>query len=148
MSGIEVPRVRRRTLVAIAVIVTVTLGLTSRKFPNLFPTLFGKYPGDALWGQMVYWILCWCFPSASVARVALSAFAISVLDELSQLYRADWIIRIRSTTLGHLVLGSSFSSYDLGAYAIGIAIVALIDFALLCPLTSTTAGVRENSVTG
>src|SRR5262245_47315139 len=100
---------RRRGLLAGVIVVTVAAGLASRKYPWLLPEALGKYPGDALWAQMVYWGVAFVVPSAPIARVAACALAISYTDELSQLYQAPWINEIRATTMGHLVLGSTFS---------------------------------------
>ncbi len=93
----------------------------------LFPAVLGKYPGDALWALMVY--LGWAFwlPRAAVWRVGLLALATSWLVECSQLYQTEWIHAIRSTTLGHLVLGSTFVWQDLVAYAVGVAIGVVVD---------------------
>ena len=65
---------------------------------------------------MVYWGVGFAFPSASIARVATYALAISYADEISQLYQERWINEIRATTIGHLALGSTFSWYDILAY--------------------------------
>jgi len=118
---------RNRIYLGAALLFTIGLGLASRKFPALFPAALEKYPGDALWAQMVYWLVCICTPTASVIKVVLSSLAISYVDEISQLYQAPWINSIRATTPGHLVLGSHFSWIDMASYTIGIAIVALID---------------------
>lgn len=119
--------IRNRIPLGAAVICTVGIGLASRKFPALFPAVLEKYPGDALWAQMVYWLVCLFTPSASVIKVALYSLAISYADEISQLYQSPWINHIRATTLGHLVLGSRFSWLDMFSYTIGIAIVAPFD---------------------
>ncbi len=108
-------------LVAVAI-----CGLMSRKYPFLLPAFLGKYPGDALWAVMVYLACTFIRPAATAGRLATSALAISYLDELSQLYQAPWINAIRATTAGHLVLGSAFSWYDMLAYTVGIALVALV----------------------
>ena len=118
---------RNRIHLGAAVICTVGIGLASRKFPALFPAVMEKYPGDALWAQMVYWLVCFFTPSASVIKVALYSLAISYADEISQLYQSPWINHIRATTLGHLVLGSRFSWLDMLSYTIGIAIVVPFD---------------------
>lgn len=123
--------VRHRACVGVLFIATIGLGLASRKFPELFPAAFGKYTGDALWAQMVYWLVGFFTPAASIAKVSLSALAISYADELSQLYQAPWINQIRSTTLGHLVLGSRFSWLDMLAYTIGIAVVAPLEWLVI-----------------
>jgi hypothetical protein len=135
---------RRRPFLAIAIVVTVALGLASRKVPVLFPALLGKYPGDALWSLMVYWTVAWLIPDASIKKVALLALAFSYADEVSQLYQAPWINAVRRTTLGHLVLGSAFSWLDMLAYTIGVAAGATVEYFL--PFNSVRSGPRHSSV--
>jgi hypothetical protein len=89
--------------------------------------MFGKYPGDALWALMVFLGCAFFKPRASTLGLAAVALAIACLDEFSQLYQAPWINAIRSTTMGHLVLGSTFSWLDMAAYAVGVSIGALLD---------------------
>lgn len=86
-----------------------------------------KYPGDALWALMV--LLGWALikPGELPVRLAGLALATSYAVELSQLYQAPWINSIRATTLGHLVLGSTFSVYDMLAYTVGIAFGYAVD---------------------
>jgi hypothetical protein len=110
-----------------AMALVVALGLASRKVPGLFPAVLGKYPGDALWALMVLCIAGAARPAASTAWLAATALGISFAVEFSQLYHAPWIDGIRSTTLGHLVLGSAFGWIDLVAYTVGVAIGAVID---------------------
>jgi hypothetical protein len=107
----------------VALFAVVALGLASRRYP-LFPSALGKYPGDALWALMVFLILGVAAPAASTRTLALAALGVSCLDELSQLYRAPWIDAVRSTTIGHLVLGSAFSWTDILSYSIGILVGA------------------------
>src|SRR4051812_1202666 len=111
---------RSRVCLAIALVATVAAGLASRRWPWLLPIWLGKYPGDALWAAMVYWIVAFIRPFAPAVRVAAWALAISFGDELSQLYQAPWINQIRGGTIGHLVLGSTFSWLDLLAYTVGV----------------------------
>jgi hypothetical protein len=122
---------RRRPYLVAALIATIALGLASRKFPGLFPPILGKYPGDALWAQMVFWLIGMLAPAASVGKVALWSLAVSYADEIAQLYQSPWINNVRATTLGHLVLGSHFSWLDMLSYTIGIALVAPIEWLLL-----------------
>ena len=118
---------RRRSYLAFAVVATIAIGLASRRYPAMFPAVLGKYPGDALWAQMVYWCVCFLFPTMSVSRVAFFALAISYLDEASQLYQADWINHFRATTVGHLLLGSRFSWLDLLSYPGGVGLCCLVE---------------------
>ena len=121
---------RNRLFLFIAIVVTVALGLVSRKVPELFPALLGKYPGDALWSLGVYWGIAWLIPNASIKKVVVLALLVSYADEISQLYQAPWLNAIRRTSLGHLVLGSAFSWLDMLVYTIGIAAGATIDYFL------------------
>jgi hypothetical protein len=118
---------RSRPLLALAIIGTIALGLASRRYPAFVPSFLGKYPGDGLWAMVVCWGIGWLRPSLRVSRVAVLALAVSYADEFSQLYQAHWINDVRSTTLGHLLLGSVFSWSDLLAYTFGVAISALLD---------------------
>ena len=53
---------RLRLILAAVITATIALGLASRKYPALFPAIFEKYPGDALWAQMVYWLAAFVSP--------------------------------------------------------------------------------------
>lgn len=119
--------VQRRFAAGVVAVMTIAIGLASRRFRWLFPAVLGKHPGDALWAMMVYWLLVLLWPSASVGRLSALAMVFAFVDEFSQLYHAPWIDRIRATTAGHLVLGKEFHPLDLVAYAIGIGLVAAAD---------------------
>ena len=112
---------RNRLTIFVGLISVVIIIIASRAFPSLFPLFLGNYPGDALWALVV--LLCWAFifPQWPTARLALIALFNSYFVEFLQLYQAEWIIAVRSTKIGHLVLGSTFSWIDLVAYSIGIA---------------------------
>ena|SRR5688572_21745991 len=118
---------RNRLWLLVYVVAVIALGLASREFPSLFPAIFGKYPGDALWALMVFVGLAFVRPGASTAHLSVLAFVISCAIEFSQLYQAPWLNEIRGTTIGHLVLGSTFSWSDIAAYAIGVLVGSLID---------------------
>ncbi len=98
------------------------LGLASRRYPGLFPAFLGKFPGDALWALTVFLGWGMVLPAARTRNLVALALGTSAAIEFSQLYQAPWINAIRSTTPGHLVLGSTFSWLDLIAYAVGIAV--------------------------
>ena len=102
------------------VLAVIALGLASREVSGLFPAALGKYPGDALWALMVFAAWGILRPRALTWQTAAAALATCYAVEFSQLYQAPWINAIRSTTLGHLVLGSAFHRLDLLAYAAGV----------------------------
>jgi hypothetical protein len=122
---------RNRWWLLVCVIAVIALGLASRKFPSLFPGVLGKYPGDALWAMMVFGGLAIIQPRASTVRLAVIAFAISCAVEFAQLYQVPWLNAIRATTIGHLALGSTFSWFDIVAYAVGVLVASLVDVLLM-----------------
>ena len=81
-----------------------------------------KYGGDALWALAVFLAMGFCFRRASILRNALFSVCFAWSIECLQLYHAPWIESLRSTLFGRLVLGSTFNSPDLLAYAVGIAL--------------------------
>ena len=87
--------------------------------------MFGKYPGDAVWAIMAFFAWGLLLPNSSTNRLALYALITSYADEFSQIYQAEWIDEIRRTPLGHLILGSTFSWFDMLAYTIGVALLVV-----------------------
>jgi hypothetical protein len=118
---------RNRIKIILILFLVIALGLASRKFP-LFPSVLEKYPADALWAVAVY--IAWAFVLPMQSRFILFGLAISTsfLVEFSQMYHAPWIDSIRSNSIGHLFLGSTYNSMDLLAYSIGALIAFLLDF--------------------
>jgi Protein of unknown function (DUF2809) len=117
---ITTPIHRHKFWYALAIFVVILVGLGSRHYPQL-----GKYPGDALWTIVVFLLLGFALPRVSTLKVTALALFISYAVEFAQLYRAPWLVGIRSTTIGHLILGSDFGWGDLAAYTIG-ALIALV----------------------
>lgn len=86
--------------------------------------------GDALWAAMIMWLAGAVAPHSRLAVRSAAAFAVCAAVEVSQLYHAPWLDAIRETEPGRLVLGSGFDPRDLGAYALGVAVAALLDAAI------------------
>jgi hypothetical protein len=122
---------RSRIKVALCLLAVIGLGLASRKFPDLFPELFGKYPGDTLWSIAVYFGWAILLPNTESIKLATLALATSFLVELSQIYHVPWLDEIRSNAIGHLFLGSTFNVIDLVAYSVGVIAIFVIDLLLL-----------------
>ena len=113
---------RSRTIYAIATVAVIVLGLASREFPWIFPVFLEKYPGDALWALMVLLILGFVWPRLPATWLAVLALLVSFAVEFGQLYQPLWLTAVRQTTIGHLVLGSTFNPLDLVAYTVGVCI--------------------------
>ncbi len=117
---ISAPIHRHKFWYALAIFVVIIIGIGSRRYPQI-----GKYPGDALWTIVVFLLLGFALPRVNTLKVTALALLISYAVEFGQLYRAPWLVAIRSTTIGHLLLGSDFGWGDLAAYTIG-ALIALV----------------------
>lgn len=117
--------------VILSLVFVILLGLASRKYVWLFPDLFGKYPGDALWAVAAYLGLKMLASNRAPIMLGMLALAVSFIIEFSQLYHVAWLDKIRNTVIGHLFLGSTFNVLDLVAYSVGVAAIVFIDYVLV-----------------
>ena len=122
---------RNRSIYALAVTLVIGTGLLWRSKLLPLPQFVAKYGGDSLWALVVFLCFGFAFPRRSTTRMALLAVGFAWSIEFLQLYHAPWIDGIRSTRLGHLVLGNVFNSPDLLAYAVGVGLGAWAERAFL-----------------
>ena len=108
-------------------VVTIVLGIATRRYPAAFPELIAWYGGDTLWAAMVFWLTAVLRPAAATWRLAVAALGISFAVECSQLYHAPWLDAVRATPAGALLLGQGFLWSDLWCYAAGVALAAALD---------------------
>ncbi len=106
----------------ILILIVIALGITSRKLDGV-PT----FCGDTLYAIMVYFGMRMFFINLNVIKTAILALVICFSIEFLQLYRAEWILEIRRTTLGHYVLGQGFLWSDLGFYTLAIVMAFWMD---------------------
>ncbi len=110
----------------LSVLITMALGLASRRYADMLPPLLDAHAGDMLWAMMVYWgVRLILYRHYSVAVIAALLFCYGI--EFSQLYQADWIRQLRDTTIGGLVLGHGFLIVDLIRYTVGIVLATALD---------------------
>jgi hypothetical protein len=111
----------------LAIVLVIGLGLLWRSRLLPLSSFIAKYGGDALWALVVFLGFGLLFHRLSTLRLALLSLCLAWSIELLQLYHAPWLDLIRSSRLGHLVLGSTFNTPDLAAYALGITIGAIVE---------------------
>lgn len=106
---------KKRIIYGLIILSIIISGLASRKV-SFIPLA----TGDLLWASMIYFILRFIFIERTLKESILLGLAICYSVEFSQLIQTPWLVSIRGTTLGHLVLGQGFLWSDLVAYGIGI----------------------------
>lgn len=112
---------------ATAIVITIVLGLSTRWFPDVFPDFIVVHAGDILWASMIYFgIRLFCLKRSLAWAVGWSIiFCFGI--EFSQMYQAEWIVEIRRTLVGSLILGKGFLVIDLCRYVIGVAVGLIFD---------------------
>ena len=67
-----VPKIisRPRLLTAPLLLLTIALGLASRRYADALPQFIVPYAGDALWAAMVFWIAAFIRPRANTRTLA------------------------------------------------------------------------------
>jgi hypothetical protein len=102
-------------------------GYASRRYAYVLPLPIRKRAGDALWADAVFVLVALIRPRWSTLQVATAALLIAYSIEFSQIYHAPWIDKIRSYSIGRLILGATFFWLDQLAYTIGIAVIFPVD---------------------
>jgi Protein of unknown function (DUF2809) len=120
---------QHRAFYLISAIVVVLIGVASRLFHSGLPPI-DKYLGDALYAILVYILLSIAWLGVAPARKALAAGVLMAAIEIFQLsYIPARMAKSGNLALklGAIILGTSFSWYDLLAYAVGILLVFMLD---------------------
>jgi hypothetical protein len=111
----------------LAILTTIILGLSSRKFSDLLPAFIAQNAGDVLWAMMVYFGFRFLLVCKSLGTALTLSFLFSYIVEFSQLYQSDWINQMRGTVLGALILGKGYLTVDLIRYGAGIIFATVLD---------------------
>ncbi|WP_391115766.1 DUF2809 domain-containing protein [Psychrobacillus sp. L3] len=120
-----------RIVYMIAIIISILLGLSSRKYSLSLPLFIAQNTGDMMWAMMVYFGFRFLLVRKSLVTAIWLSFSFSFGIEFSQLYQAEWINLIRGTLLGALILGKGFLTLDLIRYAAGIMVATILDKVML-----------------
>jgi hypothetical protein len=110
----------KRVFYIIAIALLIVLGLSSRKVTFLQDEI-----GDGLWSMALFCFLRFIFVNRKLKDIAIATLILSYLVEFSQLIRWEWLVAIRSTFIGHMLLGQGFVWWDLLAYSIGVIVIYL-----------------------
>ncbi|MFT7588100.1 MAG: hypothetical protein ACI959_000306 [Limisphaerales bacterium] len=119
---------KRRLVYLLFLIIVLFSGLASRaKVAEQWPEFISTYSGDTLWALLVYYLFAILFFGHSAKRIFIYAIVFAFAIEISQLYQADWLNKIRHSTFGSLVLGRGFLWTDFLCYFTGIIFGFIVD---------------------
>jgi len=108
------------------VLATIAIGLLSRQWRGI-----PLWMGDALYAIMMYFIIRFILVNRRHAIAAGISFDLCFLIEFSQLCQQPWIIALRHTLPGKLILGQGFLWSDLAAYLAGTLLGVTFDRILI-----------------
>jgi hypothetical protein len=117
--------ITNRLIYLFILVIIIGLGLYSRDLTGRITEMIDVK--DVAWAMMVYFLFRIVFPGGGFIKIIILSALFSLFIEVSQLFHAEWLDKIRETLLGQIILGSSFVWGDLWAYAVGIGIAVVID---------------------
>jgi hypothetical protein len=118
-------KIKRNIIYIMLMIIIIFLGIVVRKKSAYFPHIVNLYLGDILWALLIFLGFSFLMEKKGLKIVIFLSLLFCYGIEISQLYHAEWIDAVRSTTLGGLVLGYGFLFSDLVSYTVGILFGAL-----------------------
>jgi hypothetical protein len=111
-------------------LVTVMAGLAVRMAPLGLPAVVVKYGGSMLWAVMIYWIVSTALARWRLPVVGMIAGAIATAVEFFKLYHSPGMDAFRLTLPGMILLGRTFSVWDIAAYWVAIGAAAWLDVSI------------------
>ncbi|MFP4220509.1 MAG: DUF2809 domain-containing protein [Phormidium sp.] len=113
---------RYRRYLAIAMVVSIALGIGSRVYTVPFAAWL-QNPAGAIFYELFWMVLvAYIIPELAAGAIAIIIFVLTSLLELLQLYQHPILEAIRQTVVGRLLIGSSFDPWDFLHYCIGCMI--------------------------
>ena len=113
----SIRKFRRHLLRFLAVV--VPLGISSKFYTGPAQFWVSGHAGGILY--VVFWILLafMIWPTLSSRFVALTVLGITCALEVLQLWQPSALEAVRSTFIGHALIGSTFSWWDFPYYVVG-----------------------------
>lgn len=111
----------RKNYFAVAM-ATILLGLCSRGF-----SVVPLFVGDLLYAVLIYFIFRFFFTTQSAVAIAVMSLFFCFAIETLQIVRWNWLLQIRATIIGRLVLGQDFLFADLIACTFGVFVAVVFE---------------------
>ncbi|WP_369802649.1 DUF2809 domain-containing protein [Psychrobacillus sp. OK032] len=135
---------KMRITYIIGIIITIFLGLASRKYSHFLSPFVAQNAGDVIWAMMVYFGFRFLLVRKSIIIAIWLSLFFSFVIEFSQLDQGNWIKQIRGTSLGALILGKGYLMVDLMRYTMGIMLATFLDIVSLVFLQYFKNQTNEN----
>jgi hypothetical protein len=117
---------RKRWLYCALVLVTIPLGLASRKFAPDLPAVIAENGGDVLAATCIFFGIRFLAIRPSLLKILWISYLVCIAIETSQLWKAPWLVHLRDHTPMGILLGHEFIWSDWIRYAVGVMIGFLI----------------------
>lgn len=112
--------INKKYLIPLILGLLIILGLLSKSYSGIGNDWINNYSGDIIYE--IFWCLFffWFFPhQRNILLIPIWVFIITSIIEITQLWQPDFLQLIRSTLIGKLLLGITFSLWDFPHYFLG-----------------------------
>ena len=119
-----------RVLYFLLILITIPLGLGTRRYAEQLPLIIAEYGGDVLAATCIFFGVRFINTKARLLKISLISYFICVLIELLQLVRWAPLVKLRDDTPAGIILGHGFLWSDFVCYAVGVLIAFCIGMIL------------------
>ena len=115
-----------RLALLVGMVCIIPLGYFVRFSKGLHAPLLQDIGGSLAYQILLMFGVAFLFPRLSRRRCAIGGFAFSCAVEFLQLWQAPFILAVRATWPGRLILGNTFIWADFPPYALGCLLGGLL----------------------
>lgn len=116
------PLTQKRLWLLGLIVFLIPLGAFTKYYEGLAELWVNNHFGDILYE--IFWASfgAFLFPQTATKKIIATAFTTTCVLEFLQLWHPSFLMTIRSTFIGHAILGSNFDPWDFVYYALGCVI--------------------------
>lgn len=115
-----------RLALLVGMVCIIPLGYFVRFSKGLHAPMLQDIGGSLAYQILLMFGVAFLFPRLSLMRCAIGVFAFSCAVEFLQLWQAPFILAVRATWPGRLILGNTFIWADFPPYALGCLLGGLL----------------------
>lgn len=119
------------------IVLIIPLGYFVRFSKELHAPLLQDIGGSLAYQILMMLGLAFLFPRLPLVKCAVGVFVFSCAVEVLQLWQAHFILAVRATWPGRVILGTTFNWWDFPPYALGCVLGWFVLSALRRRFTST-----------